>query len=833
MAVRDITQLKKWFKKGAYPTESQFADLIDSFRHKNDKVGLTEVQGLTDALNKKYDTSEGKLLEAEVTKHTAQIDWLNTVQERQAEEIDELEETDEAQQVEINTARNDIITISNILNNGGSLDETKAALEALGNNYAGLYALAVTVKTFLETTDTKETTINTWQEIEEFLQGITDTESLAGLLAELEANITEAYTAAISEAMDSGVKMVDIEYSRLIELRDNGELTPGSYYRITDYETTVANDDVAQCAGHPFDLIVKAHGINTLSEEAMAIQSERDVDGYFSASKLEAWKIWYCLDNDIYRFVWADPDNGKGVIYRMIDDRGNDCPYDFKNIMFKRYLCGGNFFDKNDSFCDEDGNPYYHNRYLLGNGERDWIANDDANIVDHSDIDWFYTFSLVDQGRNIADATISDSFRTYRNVIMQAQTRTESDERVYIAQFLNDIVLTAYSDYCVGESYSSICGNYFDRDCCCITIHGGSQSNKFGCLCRWVGGYSLINNTLGCDCEDIVFGHGCTNNVFGNSCSTIALGLCCENNRFGRYCNNNYLEVGCVTNVFEYCTQSCFLGACCVGNIFSEACDNNTLGSDCRHNEFGCGSSGNVLDCDCENNSFGIYCNNNNIGYASSGNELGCFSSQNFIGTSCVGNIIGPNCFENIISEGCKCNILNDECRGNVLGEFCKGNVFRYGCVDNNLGSECNNNIFNQECSVNILAGNVYGNELGTCCHDNQFSAMCSGNTIGPYCRHNTFNTYFRGNHLKQNVQYCTFGDYIENISVGNNVMYIDVAGGDRASAPLTLLHILNGVHGISGDLLQISPALSGYCQYVGVSSSGVLKIWNPADLIS
>ena len=57
MAIRDISQLKAWFRRGLYPTEGQFADLIDSFRHRLERVALTDVEGLADALNRKYDIS--------------------------------------------------------------------------------------------------------------------------------------------------------------------------------------------------------------------------------------------------------------------------------------------------------------------------------------------------------------------------------------------------------------------------------------------------------------------------------------------------------------------------------------------------------------------------------------------------------------------------------------------------------------------------------------------------------------------------------------------------------------------------------------------------------
>lgn len=127
----------------------------------------------------------------------------------------------------------------------------------------------------------------------------------------------------------------EVNYLELVSLRDDKKLIPGKFYRITDYSTTTSQNGTSS-AGHPFDVIVLALSNDKLSEEAWAMHSTRDTNGYFADSKLEAWKIWYCLDNDTNRFAWAcDDEQGKGVIYRMIDEFGNDCPYDFKNILME------------------------------------------------------------------------------------------------------------------------------------------------------------------------------------------------------------------------------------------------------------------------------------------------------------------------------------------------------------------------------------------------------------------------------------------------------------------------------------------------------------------
>ena len=138
---------------------------------------------------------------------------------------------------------------------------------------------------------------------------------------------------SILEDGNLNIETIEIEYNQLKSLRDNSQLIPGASYRITDYITTTIQENTTS-AGHQFDIIVTALDESTLSEEAKAIQ--HDGDTYFNTANLSAWQLWYCLDNDDARFGWVDTTNGKGVIYRMIDEFNNDCPYDFKNILFLR-----------------------------------------------------------------------------------------------------------------------------------------------------------------------------------------------------------------------------------------------------------------------------------------------------------------------------------------------------------------------------------------------------------------------------------------------------------------------------------------------------------------
>ncbi len=64
----------------------------------------------------------------------------------------------------------------------------------------GLQAFITKVNTFLGTVDASDDTINRWKEIEAFLTGITDTETLTGLLANLRTEIVALIPAADNKA---------------------------------------------------------------------------------------------------------------------------------------------------------------------------------------------------------------------------------------------------------------------------------------------------------------------------------------------------------------------------------------------------------------------------------------------------------------------------------------------------------------------------------------------------------------------------------------------------------------------------------------------------------
>ena len=319
-----------------------------------------------------------------------------------------------------------------------------------------------------------------------------------------------------------------ITWSDLKAKRDAGGLIPGMQYRITDYACTTTQTDT-KSAGHQFDIIVVADDESTLNETARAIKhpvAEGETD-YFANNDLSVWQIWYCLDNDTMRFAWADSTNGKGVIYRMIDEFNNDIPYDFKNIQFKHPLKSSTY-------------PYY-----------------------------YYTF-YSSTSENNTDYSLSISNRCYSNTIREY---ISSNKRT-----LNNILFMGINCY----------GNSFGLNCYNNCFGNSSYFNSFGSECYGnVFEYNCYHNSFGSNCYNNTFSSNCSYNSFGNYCCYNNTGYYFQYNSFKNDCQSNSFDYNCGHNSFgNYCKYNIF-GYNCEYNSFGDYCQSNHLGNVCRCNSFG------------------------------------------------------------------------------------------------------------------------------------------------------------------------------------------------------------------------------------------------------
>lgn len=381
----------------------------------------------------------------------------------------------------------------------------------------------------------------------------------------------EARTVSV-DVLNVNINIIPITWLDLKTLRDGSLLKPGQQYRITDYVTTTAQPDT-QSAGHAFDLIVIADSVNKLNEQARAIQHAGDT--YFANSKLEAWQVWYSLDNDVDRFAWA-LDRSRGLTTSF--DHGLE--YIFAGFSRQVNIAAGTvelYFWRHPTYPDVG----------YGTWSQFPQAGDEVFSIRTDEGDYWYTedgpgsvesFGWV-EGKGVIyrliDEFNNDAPYDFKNIKFNKEGES----------------LYTFTDDLVGNSHNNKIGVYIyskKATLNAITFGTNCYSNTFGSNCRSnTFGNSCYSNTFGDSCYDNTFGNyffyntfgnACQVNTFGNNCSYNTFGDGCNSNTFGNYCNYNTFDTNCYYNTF---------GNNCSFNTFGNDCISNTFGIHCRFNTFG------------------------------------------------------------------------------------------------------------------------------------------------------------------------------------------------------------------------------------------------------
>ena len=449
-------------------------------------------------------------------------------------------------------------------------------------------------------------------------------------------------------------QIIAISYAELKTLRDNGQLVHGQQYRITDYTCTTTQTDT-KSAGHVFDIIVTGDSESILNEEARAIQHEGD--SYFVNCDLNAWKICYCLDNDTTRFTWADETNGKGVIYRMIDEWNNDCPYDFKNIQFKH--------PNNTSYY-----PYYYYTFA---------SSTETNNTDNS-----LNISKNCYSNIIREYIYSSKRKLNQIVFLGSECYSNSfGSDCYSNSFGSGCYSNSFEDYCHGNSLGNYCyGNSFDRHCNSNSFADNCYSNSFKSSCYSNSfGYNCNNNSFMGDCYYNSFDNGCYSNSLSNSCRYNTFWNYCYSNTLGNSSSYNFFGIGCYSNTLG---SSCFNNAFrnkCFENYFGDNCDSNFFQNGCRTNTFGNKCSSNTFRNSCNNITFGNECNTNTLGNKCQYLKFASDSSASTKYSYYRCNNFGDRC-QNILFKGTETASLNAQIQNYNFAQGTSGTEAEYLTID-------------------------------------------------------------------------------------------------------------------------------------------------------
>lgn len=367
-------------------------------------------------------------------------------------------------------------------------------------------------------------------------------------------------------ASDVVNKVESITWSNLKTRRDNGTLRPGQKYRITDYAFKTTASYTAS-ADHAFDIIVTALTTKQLSEEAEATQHGATSADYFYGCNMKAWKVWYCIDNDTSRFNWADATNGKGVIYRLIDEHGNDCPYDFKNLLLSRSITSGSATDFTFS-CHKSSSDTtvvdasvtratcHHN--VIGErvdaGVRKLpfaIFYTDSYLVSC----WNNRIGANAYNIRFKDTTSDDSHGWWNNVVGTQANEMQFGNQSYGNQIGDGCTAIKFGNYAQGNMVGSNCND--------VKFGDYAKNNDIGPGCDGVGGEyaSIEDNRVGPHCRWVSFASSaCQGNDIGPYCANVwmsvlgrynVIGAGCNVISLKQYCEYNVIGPGCINVTFE------------------------------------------------------------------------------------------------------------------------------------------------------------------------------------------------------------------------------------------------------------------------------------------
>lgn len=298
-----------------------------------------------------------------------------------------------------------------------------------------------------------------------------------------------------------GEHLVEIKWADLYNLYNSSKLVPGQKYRIIDYVTKVRdgytfNDCQIKSAEHPFDIIVTAIAPNQIDHHAKCALTTRTGGEYFEKKSsvdsldIRAWEIWYDIANNTLKYDWCSP-TGTGVIYRMIDELGNDIPYDFKNIQFARYKIKSDILPgwtstinqaiyplmtdwAKDAYKKQWGDSLYSQCIIPGHNLME--------LADKTTFEWCYTFDY--KGDDMTVMPMVNGLQVWMRP-SNNQIEFNIDHNVY---YLTNIVWK-------------------------IMLRGDATEDY----------YSVHYNKIGRGCKHMTLGHiNCVNNIINN-----ANNICC------------------------------------------------------------------------------------------------------------------------------------------------------------------------------------------------------------------------------------------------------------------------------------------------------------------
>jgi hypothetical protein len=579
-------------------------------------------------------------------------------------------------------------------------------------------------------------------------------------------------------------------YSQFVVEANNGLLTPGRWYLMTDFQS---------CYDQPnydnFKNPIFTGNYMTGNTEPILLLAISTTG--FSPT---VYSTLYPQDKITYDITWntteitAGP--AKGRITERIDNFNNRTDYDHRNILFKRYI--GYSYDENASLSGLVGISGLTGTtgVLYGNTGTTFNSNfGSGSIVSIRNLNpsFFEILSVesdslaIISGVTISETTDSPYYYGNDDGIMSYYQPNVRQDEVFEYTTFGDVI-----------DNSDALNNYV-----------GNQANLF--IKQGTGDFLLANNVfLDGPIVNNTIGNGSYNNTFNDDCDNNQIGDRFYNNStnddfdgniIGENFNNNYITSNFNNNRIgsDFDFNILLGGSFYRNNIGNDFNNNVWTNSDFQNNEIGNQFNNNKIYNDFYNNDIGNGYNNNES-----------YSSfyRNLIGNGYNGNTVYSQFYENNIEQIFQNNTIGSNLTigvynfsGNKIGSDFGGNQIRYYFQNNNILNDFYNNTFSGDCYSNTIKNYFQNNTLLGVIGYNQIGDNFQNNIIGDGfgvglggLRGNIIGNLFANNIIGEYFYDNTFGDECTNNNIADYFINNKVSHG------------FNGV--TTNDLDS-----SGYCQ--------------------
>ena len=476
----------------------------------------------------------------------------------------------------------------------------------------------------------------------------------------------------------AGGGLVETTYSEISASFFGATLTPGTYYKITDFKT---------CYDQPnYDVYGNAITVGNYKTGSVSPIIVFALDSGSLAS--DAYQPQYPKDNIKYDITFNQTEITTGSAYGRIvyrkDDRGNQFDYDFREVRFKRY----------DAYLSD--NMYDGTVTLTMTGSAGFITGSGTSFSSSLNLSSGSVVGVLDANNTplITYYSILEVLGDHGMVVTGSIINTVSNKRL----------VNAYTATGMSYKQNNILTNTNEYEY--LTF---DEVDSFNTVCTNPNAFTVWN-------EEYTF--LLSNNVFKDGSY--------QDNSFGIDFRNNTIDDDCDSNVIT---------GNFIGNIITNDFDNNVISGDFNDNVIDCDFRYNQIIGDYYNNVLGDYDSDDFDNNLIRGN----FYNNFYVGDGDFRNNTFNDTFNgNIILRGFRSNNLNNaynnvftySCDDNIIGTDFYDNTFYQYLSKNTISTNFYNNIFHSDFNGNTIGFDFYGNTLGEIGGESYFQHNQIGNNF-------------------------------------------------------------------------------------------------------